>query len=39
MLTIARPLMADPRLLLFDEPSDGLAPVVVRALAGPAGGH
>src|SRR5207244_12756066 len=33
MLTIARTLMTNPRLLLLDEPSEGLAPVVVRALA------
>jgi branched-chain amino acid transport system ATP-binding protein len=33
MLTIARTLMTSPRLLLLDEPSEGLAPVVVRALA------
>jgi len=33
MLTIARTLMTCPRLLLLDEPSEGLAPVVVRALA------
>ena len=33
MLTIARTLMTSPRLLLLDEPSEGLAPVVVKALA------
>jgi branched-chain amino acid transport system ATP-binding protein len=32
MLTIARTLMTNPTLLLLDEPSEGLAPVVVRAL-------
>ena len=32
MLTVARTLMGYPRLLLLDEPSEGLAPVIVRAL-------
>jgi len=32
MLTIARTLMANPTLLLLDEPSEGLAPLVVEAI-------
>lgn len=33
MLTIARTLMANPEFLLLDEPSEGLAPIIVSALA------
>jgi branched-chain amino acid transport system ATP-binding protein len=33
MLSLGRALMANPVLILLDEPSEGLAPLVVRALA------
>ena len=34
MLAIARGLMFDPRLVMFDEPSMGLAPIVVEEIFG-----
>lgn len=34
MLVLARGLMGNPRLMLLDEPSEGLAPLVLHAIAG-----
>jgi branched-chain amino acid transport system ATP-binding protein len=33
MLTIARTMMGNPELIILDEPSEGLAPVIVDQLA------
>ena len=32
MLAVGRGLMANPRILLFDEPSEGLAPVIIQEI-------
>ena len=34
MLAVGRALMANPAVIMLDEPSEGLAPVVVQAIAG-----
>ncbi len=33
MLTLCRTLMGDPRLILIDEPTEGLAPKIVEQVA------
>jgi branched-chain amino acid transport system ATP-binding protein len=34
MLAVGRALMANPSAIMLDEPSEGLAPVIVHAIAG-----
>jgi branched-chain amino acid transport system ATP-binding protein len=34
MLTICRTLMGDPHLIMIDEPTEGLAPLLVQQVAG-----
>ena len=34
MLTVSRTLMGNPYLVLLDEPSEGVAPVIVEQMAG-----
>ena len=33
MLSIARTLMGNPEMIILDEPSEGLAPVIIKQLA------